>query len=399
MNRRPKKAPSEIPPPRLSGFAPAIASLIPLGLPAKRLAELFGTNPGYIHVLAHRGRLKRSQRPATAVETEFTHTGVRPFADDDSVVEAKRALRIRAEEDGVELTRRKATKLAWLELRMDEIVSRGRNTYQFLQAATALQALKPYIGYPSESNRLRLDAKLHQHLAWFYSHNGFTSSSIAEATFSIHLYEIVYHNTGDKDALRELGGSCLIRSNSCLLQTNPEAALATLKLAQQATLAADVHLNSEYFQQSGVALFQARQDVMAKAMFETAMKTTPDDDVKNRTITLKMASDRFLNLIAAPFPLVDDELILLDEAQRIYGADSLEAAMCVHWAAACGLCTDSPKAHELALNLILENQPNATRFGHQTTIAKLLPLALELPSRKRPLWVRTALYQNAFRNR
>ena len=231
MARRPAAA-SEIPIPRLSGFAPAIASLLALGLPAKRLATLFATNPNYIHVLAHRGRQSRSNR---VVATETALSNPVTSAVDDSVVEAKRALRIRAEEDGVALTRPKAAKLAWLESQVEDIVSTGRNTYQFLQAATALQALKPYIGYPSESNRLRLAAKLHQHLAWFYSHSGFTSSSITEATYSIHLYEIVYHNTGDKDALRELGGSCLIRSNSCLIQGHAEAALPTLNLAQEAT--------------------------------------------------------------------------------------------------------------------------------------------------------------------
>lgn len=388
---------SEIPTLPLSVFAPAIASLLALGLSGKRLAELFGTNANYIHVLAHRGRLSRSNRAAPGDNSRVKIA--EPYSVDDDVLEAKRALRVRAEEDGVAQTRTKAAKLAWLESRMDEIVSIGRNTYRFSQATNGLQALKPYIGYPSESNRLRLAAKLHQHLAWFYSHSGFTASSIAEATYSIHLYEIVYHNTWDKEALRELGGSCLIKSNSCLIQGQAKASTATLNLAQQATLAADVHLNSEYFQQSGVALFQARQDVMAKAMFEAAFKTTPDDDVKNGAMTLKMASDRFLNLIAAPFPQVDDELILLDEAKRAYGADSLEAAMCVHFAAACGLCTDSPIAQALALDLIWKNQRNAARFGHQATIAKLLPIALELPARKRPVWVRFALYQNAYRDR
>jgi hypothetical protein len=116
-------------------------------------------------------------------------------------------------------------------------------------------------------------------------------------------------------------------------------------------------------------------------------------------MTLKMSSERVLNLIAPPFPRLDDELILLDEAKKTYGADSLEASMCVHWAAACGFCTDSPTAHALALDLILENQSNAARFGHQATIAKLLPLALELPARNRTRWVRLALYQNAYRCR
>jgi hypothetical protein len=387
---RSPKAASEIPTARLSGFGSAIASLRALGLPTKRLATLFDTTTNYIHVLAHRGRQPRS---CLVAATEKTLNNAVTSAE-DSVLDSKRALRIRAEEDGVDLTRPKAARLTWLESRMEDIVTSGRRSYLFLPAASALQALKPYIGYPSESNRLKLAAKLHQHLAWFYSHSGFTSSSITEATYSIHLYEIVYHNTGNKDALRELGGSCLIRSNSCLVQGRADAALSTLNLAEQATLAADVELNSDYFRQCGVALFQTRQDAMARTMFECAMGRS---DVENG-MSLRMAGDRHTNLIAVPVPRFDDELLLLDEARNAYGADSLEASMCAHWAAACGLCTDSPAAHALALDLILRNQSNAARFGHQATITKLLPLALELPTRNRVRWVRLALYQNAYRS-
>ena len=395
---RSSKAASDIPKPRLSGFAPAIDLLLAFEIPAKRLAELFGTNPDYIYVLAHRGRLGTSHHVAEDNEVHI-ETAIRSSVD-DYALEANTALGIRAEEDAVELTRSKATKLEWLESRMEDIVSSGRYTYQFLQAARYLKALKPYIGYPSESNRLRLAAKLHQHLSWFYSHSGFTSSSIAEATRSIRLYEIVFHNTGDKDALRELGGSCLINSNSHLLQGQPEGALAVLNIARGATEAAAIALNSDYFRQQGVALFQTRDDdVMAKKMFERSMATTPDSQVNHGGLTLRMSGARHLNLIAAPFPCFDDELLLLDEAKAAYGVDSLEASMCVHWAAACGLSTDSPHAHDLALDLIRQNQSNVARFGHQATIAKLLPLALELPAGKRARWVRFALYQNAYHSK
>jgi hypothetical protein len=384
-----------IPEVRLSGFAPAIARLHALGLSAKRLAELFDTNAGYINVLAHRGRLRAAkQRDASGV--------IRPAIASLSpkeVIDAKLALRIRAEEDGVELTPKKIRNLEWLEFQMEEIAGTGRNSYQFLQATHRLTALKTYIGYPSETGRLKLAAKLHQHLAWFYTHSGLATTFNAEADHSIRLYEIVYHNTGDKDALRELGGSCLIRSNSRLSDGDGEAAFRSLNLSEEATLSANLALNSEYYQQRGVALFQTRQDAAAKKMFERARKTIPDSDVKNGAMTLKMSSDRFLNLIAAPFPKMEDELGLLDEARAVYGSDSLEAVMCAHWAAACALSTDSKAAHLLALDLIQENLAKVSRFGHQATISKLLPIALELPANKRPLWVRFALYQNAYRSR
>jgi hypothetical protein len=396
MAKQSNKA-SELPTLKLSGFAPAISSLLALGVPASRLAELFGTNANHIHVLAHRGREARGQK-APAVTTAPSKA-IADSSADGAVLEAKQALRIRAEEDGVELTPRKAAKLEWLEAQMEEITSTGRATYQFLRSARQLRALAPYIGYPSESNRLRLAAKLHQLLAWFYSHSGLSSSSIAEAEYSTRLFEIVHHNTDDKDSLRELGGSCLIASNSRLIQGQAQTAITTLNLSGEATMAARVALNSEYFKQRGVALFQAGQDEQAKASFERAMETIPDDDAKYGTMTLKMAGDRHLNLIAKPFPEVDDQLVLLEEAKQVYGPESLEASMCVHWAAACLLCTDSRHAESLALHLIEENQSTAARFGHQATIARLLPIAAELPFNKRSLWVRIALYQNAFRTK
>lgn len=171
----------------------------------------------------------------------------------------------------------------------------------------------------------------------------------------------------------------------------------TIDFGIEATRTAGVALNSEFYQQSAVALFQMRRDDdAAQKMFRRATETTPD--VKNKAMTLRMASDRFLNLIAAPFPRLDDELILLNDARGVYGNDSLETIMCRHWAAACGLSTDSHSANLLALELIEQNHGNLERYGHQATISKLLPIALELPERQRPMWIRFALYQNAFRN-
>jgi len=387
----------EIQPARLSGFAPAIARLQALGVPAQRIGELFGADTGYIHVLSHRARKQRSKKQSSDGTLQISAVS---DLSDDYVIAAKEELGLRSEsEDRIELTPKRLRNLEWLESRMVEIADRGRSSYQYLPAIKALRELKPQIGFPSDVGRIRIAAKLHQHLAWFYTHSGLANSSVAEANRSIRLYEILYHETRDKDALRELGGSCLIRSNSRLSDGSGEVALGSLKLSEQVTLAADIALNSEYFQQRGVALFQTRQDDAAKKMFERARATTPDTDVKHASMTLKMSSDRFLNLIASPFPKLESELSLLADATAFYGPDSLEAVMCAHWAAACALCTDSKSAHLTALDLIEQNQSKILRFAHQATIAKLLPLALELPSSKRLMWVRFSLYQNAFRSK
>src|SRR5262249_36197844 len=166
-------------------------------------------------------------------------------------------------------------------------------------------------------------AKLHQHIAWFYVHSGYTTSSIAEALYSARLYELVYKKTGDKDALRELGGSGLIASNSRLIQGNPGAALSIFNLSREATTAANLALNLEFFRQFGVAYAQSRQDASAKAMFEQAMRSIPDADLKNPNMTLRMASERHLNLIAHPFPRVEQQVSLLHDARGTYGPYSL----------------------------------------------------------------------------
>jgi len=375
---------------RLSGFAPAIARLKGIGLPARRLAELFETNENHIYVLSHRGR------PSKQRSNNFNQ---RQSRIDPLTVEqislAKKKLRIRAEQSGVELTSTRNRKLEWLESQMREIVSRGRSSYQFLQAAHELVALKSHIGYPSESIRLKLAGRLHQYLAWFYTHSGMVASCIAEANRSIQLYEIVYKETGDEDALRLLGGSCLIRSNSWLNIGYSEESLDSLNLSREATLAAGRVLNSENYQQRGVALFQTGDDDEAAKMFEKARMAAADVDVNASPFREKMTSDRYLNLITRPFPKIDEELQLLEEAKAAYGPDSLEAIMCTHWAAACGFLSDSDFAHIQALDLIHDNHSKISRFGHQATINKLLPITLELPPGQRAKWVRFALYQNA----
>ena len=386
-----QKRSTKFPSLRLSGFAPAIARLKDIGLSARRLAELFETNENHINVLAHRGR-SSNRRSSGRVNP-------RPSGFDPLTIEQinreKQALRIRAEEDGVELTPKRVRSLDWLESQSREIVSRGRSSYQFLDGARELIALKSFIGYPSESRRLKLAGRLHQYLAWFYTHSGLAASCIAEANRSIRLYEILYQETCDKDALRLLGGSCLIRSNSWLNIGRGDESFNSLDLSRDATLAAGLLLNSENYQQRGVALFQSGDDDEAAKMFEKAKLAAAEIDVNASPLRQKMTSDRYLNLIKGPLLKIEEELQLVEEARAAYGSDSLEAIMCAHWAAACGILSDSTSAHIRSLELIEENQSKILRFGHQATINKLLPISLELPPTQRTSWVRFALYQNA----
>ena len=75
--------------------------------------------------------------------------------------------------------------------------------------------------------------------------------------------------------------------------------------------------------------------------------------------------------------------------------------MALHWAAACGLSTDSPAIIQSTQDSLLSGPDPVAQFGHQSTIRRLLRLTPELglDDRLRRAWVRRALYENAFRNR
>src|SRR5262249_40537645 len=182
----PKENAGEISSPKLPGFAPAIAKLLALGVPAKRLAQRFATTSSNIYVLAHRARTLNSS-PSLA---EMLRVNAASLELVRSAESSRRALKVREEEIWSELKPRKKEKLERLQEKMDEIVRWGRSSYQFLETIRRLRTLKSFIGYPSDSGLLKLSAKLHQHLAWFYVHSGYTTSSIKEAAYSAKLYEL-----------------------------------------------------------------------------------------------------------------------------------------------------------------------------------------------------------------
>src|SRR6058998_2585596 len=53
--------------PKLPQLAPAIVWLAERGVGASRLAGVFGTTPGHIRVLAHRGRYPRVERNSAVI--------------------------------------------------------------------------------------------------------------------------------------------------------------------------------------------------------------------------------------------------------------------------------------------------------------------------------------------
>jgi hypothetical protein len=110
-----------------------------------------------------------------------------------------------------------------------------------------------------------------------------------------------------------------------------------------------------------------------------------------------MTGTRHTNMLGKPD--WDGALEVVEIVQSTFSADSLEASMTRHWAAATAFLTDDNQIRQRATELLEDNQATAARFGHQATISKLLSMTPELGLSKglQAIWVRKSLYQNAFR--
>lgn len=373
--------------PKLSNFGEPLAWLLGKEVPASRLAGIFGTTAENIRVIAFRAR---QAHPFDSPKT--------PTLDAKPSEDLANRLGIR-DHDYVIRTPARQRSLEWLRNQFEEITRRGTTDYQFLSGIETLRGLLPYIGRAGDARRIALSALLHQQTAWFLVHTGQCASATEQAAIARELWRCAYHESESKEYAAGFIQSALIGSNASLLQRRPHDALAILDVAKDAAEAIGARLGSEPFRQRGVALFQLREDGRAGPYFERASEAMEKFDEAQRPEQLLMTGVRHTNLLGTPN--FDSAQQLVCTARRSFGEQSLEAAMALHWAAGCGLSTDSESAMRQALDLMEAAAQPAPQFGHQFTIRKLLAItpALGLDVRLRPAWVRRALYENAFSHR
>jgi hypothetical protein len=213
------------------------------------------------------------------------------------------------------------------------------------------------------------------------------------------LLQTAYYRLSRQDDVREFIKSALIASQGNLLAGRPAAALPILDIIRDAAQTIGAPLGSDYYRQRGVALFQAgsRYDDETRKSFEQSEQQMRRLGEAGSEAQALMTGTRHTNMLGKPD--WDGALKVLEIVQSTFSADSLEASMTRHWAAACGLLTDDNRIRQRASDLLRDNQETAARFGHQATISKLLSMTSELglPKGLLAVWVRKSLYQNAFR--
>lgn len=372
--------------PRLSQFGPVFAWLLDRDVTAGRIASLFATTPTNVRVIAHRARHGNALEGFD--ETPLDH---RPAID------RGRELGVRPGPDDVVRTPAKAKQIESLAAEIDETVRDHTECHAYLEGATALRRLLPRIGYAGDSRRVALRALLHQQIAWFLVHSGRCASAADQAQVARDLWRIAYHESGAREHVRRFIQSALIGSNALLLMRKPQEAWRSLDIADGASEAINAPIGSEHFRQRGVALFQLREDARAIQQFRLSAEAMEQLNEARVPAQLLMTGKRHANLIGDPNLEHAQELVTL--ARQSFGETSLEASMALHWAAACGLSTDSSVFISETLDFLNSDPVPASHFGHQATIHRLLAITPDLgfDHRLRRMWVRRALYENAFR--
>jgi hypothetical protein len=363
--------------------------LMSVGVSSPRLAALFKTSPENIRRLKYFAA--RQLEPSLIT-----------FVPDLEIVPSTAmhgGVGIRSHLEILRRSEKPSSTFAWLEEQVEARYESHRRQYRFLDGAKSLLQLKQKLGHMSEARRIALAGILEQKISWFLVHSGFTRSAISHASLSLWLLQTAYYRLGRQDDVREFIKSALIASQGNLLAGRPGASLPILDIILAAAQTIGAPLGSDYYRQRGVALFQAGSlyDDETRKSFEQSEQQMRRLGEAGSEAQALMTGTRHTNMLGKPD--WDGALKVLDIVQSTFSADSLEASMTRHWAAACGFLTGDNKVRQRARELCEDNQDTAARFGHQATISKLLSMTPELglPKGLQAVWVRKSLYQNAFR--
>jgi len=380
--------------PDLAMYAGAISEASGLGVPSDALARHFGVTPGYIRVLAHRGR-RPSRQPSRETRREAFPFSIAFKALPEEAL--RRFLGTRAASGSMVLDGSERRRISMLEARIDVLDWEHWDRNDLLAGLAALEQLTPLIGFAGRAEQLRLAARLHTAMARLSVHVGITGQGLRHARRSMMLSHVVHLELGDRVDLRRYADAALIAATAAQMQADVGRARVLLGEYSQARVAAGAKLSAEYFRHRGAALLQEGRDDLARKEFVTAMNVKEEEQPKSVAEVVMMGERQAALLRPVNW---EKSLELLDQAARLLPTmDRLHRVLFVHWAAGCGLSIDSPAANERALLLLSEHSADAARFGLQAARSRLLGITPLLPPEHRSAWVRRALYAYVYRQR
>ena len=383
--------------PSVSGLSGAVAWLRKRDVSVAWIAEHFRTTPNHVRQLAHRGSLGRANDDIPPVLTYEL------FPPQDPFELPQRAwlgpvCGIRGKPNKLGLTRKARARIQDLEEQIETFGTTFWSHVRFADGVDPLLHFEEQLGYPSHYRFVRVLARLHQLLSENHVHVGFARSAIKEGLKSIHLSRFAYHDSGEsRFDLEQIAKTALLISQACLLRMEGGSAEKYLDLYEAATERARLSPGGEYFRQRGVVRFQSGQDDAARPCFEKAAielahsRSYGKDRMPHEVLNI---GQRQTNLLGTPD--WDQAQELFDYMLKHLAPGEIHISMNLNWAAATAFATDSASAQRRAMELLDEHFTASEGYGHQRTIAKLLRMTVDLPSRLRSTWVRRSLYENAF---
>jgi hypothetical protein len=361
-------------------LGPEIELLRSFGVPASRLASLLGESHANIRQISRRAQFPK------ALSLEVPAPPVREAQIEEFLLYGQKKKAFEA-----------------LEWRVEEIASSYASRYKSAEGAQALKGLLQFVSAPTNPRRIRLQARIHHHIAWFSIQQGKCKSAATHGKFSMSLSRQAYKSSWDRIDLDRYVETSLIVSMASYLSAeggdkSELHSMTILWLAKEAAEAAKNPRGSEHFRQRGSALSHLGFEDDAKKYFLLAMQKAREKNEARDENHVEMIGKRSLNLLGKQ-PDFDGAQELLSKVEATFGKHSLEYAINVNYTAAAGLLTADPKIAQESQRLLSSNAYLVDPFGRQTTVTKLLCITPELglsDSYKRR-WIRQALRANALR--
>jgi len=361
-------------------LGPEIELLRSFGIPAPRIASLVEESAANIRKIS-----ERAQFP-TRIDIDVPAPPVRQRQIKEFLLYGKK--------------RKIVEQLEW---EVEEVFNRYASSYQFEEGARMLKGILPLVSAPTNPRRVRLQARVHNHIAWFSIQQGKVRSALSHGLFSMELSRNAYHSSWDKGDLNRYVETALIVSmaehlSAEGLDKSETHSLAILWLAKEAAEAAGNPRGPEHFRQRGSALFHLGYEEQARKSFLTAMEKARVKGEARDENHVQMIGNRFLNLFGK-MPDWDGAQELLSKVEQTFGKRSLEYAINVNYTTAAGFLTNDPIIEKDALEILSSNTALIDPFGRQATVSKLLSITpeLKLSAAKKNRWIKQVLRANALR--
>lgn len=363
---------------RARQFPQAIRFLRATGVPATRLAGIFGTaadNIRHIDSRAYRPDISTAQSPTL---TEDDRRLLRLSSE-------ARTARVRRNLQGIRL--RSITDWEQAEQSIWAIWQKHRST-QIRDGYEALRVLQPSTANALHGQALGVRLLLQERLGWFALNLNQIDDALNHAQDAMRLALMAFRESaGARGYLLRYSEAALVASVCLQKRQSPKASHDFIKAAIDANEAAGVIPGSEPFRQLGTALLQLTgHDDRAARAFRSAEARMKQKDEASHPVDLRMTGLRQRALLS-PEDHWDDVQRMATEVGSVHGRTSMQFEVAARFTAAVGFKLNTSSTI-LASQQLLAALPDSP-------LAAILAIApdLKLNTESLDRWLRFALYE------